>query len=891
MEKDLKEIMNKNKNIHSHNFENSKSFFINKKKYFSPLFNYENRANFKYLKTESDTFLNKNKMKLVKNQNKNNTITLMNKNSNNNHSTHIFFPNNMLRKVVYVDQNNKTLSNDKTLNLLKEEKDYLNDNLLDILLSYYIDDKGNGINGLNLPLLIQHYNNNPRLKEILSQFDRYKLFKHNNNIESKTKGKLSKLIEDRFTMNNYKNMPPKTLKSTLADFNYHSIYSYNYENDSNNNLNSNFNNYNFEKSNTNNIFRKIITNSNNNNSSSTKKRKKDKNKDNAFNDILGLINSKVIESPNKKQKLEDISKIEEEEDNNEEENKNTNKFMRSFLRANSRMENVLTGFNLTNKLFRDDNKNNSSLYVKDANGNMVKINFKQKKKNGLAPINEGGKEIQDMRMLKSIYEKMKQQLNIDIEKTIFHRRYSYDIKAHYKNPLMLLFHQGDNAEVKKKKDKNEKKNNNNIIMNKLNEEKEKKEKNKKLISELQNLEKKQQNHRKSSKSIKIKAKQSSKKIIIKSPSKNKNLSPIKNVNENLNTNIKEPEIDPKIKELLNDIKNNPQNESTTYNEEYDFIKDINFDFYSSGEETEAVTLQKKMRYIRKKKNKYLFSIFTFISKNTDFSKEFTKGDLIKYLINDEFRFNFQQLKEQIAKGRILSYNCLNPRGFGLDNKIFIKDLEIINYLYRYIEDKDSIFYKAIYHPKKDKNKDELKDNNNEALNNMLDKNKNDELKKKRRYSVLYRRPTKEYSEDKFKSPKKIKEKKKKPVNSDEIITQSEKKLLILNEINLTNELKYQISISNDKESREKFKNLLNKIESLRNLDSNEYVKCLKRNYEMYKEEVNEIIKAKQIEDRLNGFLDCLNYQRNNLKDKHKYNMSLLNVKDNKFSSTFENNIN
>ena len=55
-----------------------------------------------------------------------------------------------------------------------------------------------------------------------------------------------------------------------------------------------------------------------------------------------------------------------------------------------------------------------------------------------------------------------------------------------------------------------------------------------------------------------------------------------------------------------------------------------------------------MRYIRKKKNKYLFSIFTFISKNTDFSKEFTKGDLIKYLINDEFRFNFQQLKEQIV---------------------------------------------------------------------------------------------------------------------------------------------------------------------------------------------------------------------------------------------------
>ena len=115
--------------------------------------------------------------------------------------------------------------------------------------------------------------------------------------------------------------------------------------------------------------------------------------------------------------------------------------------------------------------------------------------------------------------------------------------------------------------------------------------------------------------------------------------------------------------------------------------------------------------------------------------------------------------------------------------------------------------------------------------------------------------------------------------------------VLLNEINLTNELKYQISVSNDKESREKFKNLLNKIEGLRSLDSNEYIKSLKRNYEMYKEEVKEIIKAKEIEERLNGFIDSLNYQRSNLKDKHKYIMSLLYIKDNRFESTFENNAN
>ena len=60
---------------------------------------------------------------------------------------------------------------------------------------------------------------------------------------------------------------------------------------------------------------------------------------------------------------------------------------------------------------------------------------------------------------------------------------------------------------------------------------------------------------------------------------------------------------------------------------------------------------------------------------------------------------------------------------------------------------------------------------------------------------------------------------------------------------------------------------------------------------MYKEEVNEIIKAKEIEERLNGFVDSLNYQRNNLKDKHKYITSSLYIKDNKFESTLEHNIN
>ena len=80
---------------------------------------------------------------------------------------------------------------------------------------------------------------------------------------------------------------------------------------------------------------------------------------------------------------------------------------------------------------------------------------------------------------------------------------------------------------------------------------------------------------------------------------------------------------------------------------------------------------------------------------------------------------------------------------------------------------------------------------------------------------------------------------------------------------------------------------MNKIESLRRLSGDEYVKSLKQNFSMFKDEADEILKAKEIEERLNGFINDLNYQRNNLKDKHKYIMSLMYIKDNKFLSYFE----
>ena len=882
IEKDLNEILNRKNNYDENEESNMRRTYINKNQSFEPLINFKNRQTIEYVNTQGESFLKPNKMKLIKNNNNRNGITLINKN---NYSNKYLKPD-MMRKVLYIDQYNNTLSSDKTLNLINEEKKYINDNIHKFLFKYYFDEKGNKI---YLPLLTQenskNYNFNSNSKfsydsngKFLTEFDKRKNGKLNNDENSKeAEGKLGKLIYDRFTMNNYRNVTPSKMKGNITNFNLKNNYEFDFNFD--------------EEITPSRNFHKTLQNFNIN--VSKKKRNKEKTKNNVLNDILGIINSKVITTPIKK-----VNSIKKNKDNEEDDNEKQNKFSRKYVRALSRMENVINDFNLTNKLFGEGHNNLMSLFlIKDTKGNNIKIRFKDKGNNLLAPINEEGEEIKDMRILKNINEHTKLQFNKDVEEKMLQKSFSYDYISNFVNPIADVMNKDNSDENNKKKEKNE----NKILKKKIDEEKLKKEKEKEkrnnrlLINKLEKLEKsekKKQNHFKIlSKAIKIKERKISTNKNINSPMKKSNISQIKNNNKDILDTKVEPEItDPEIKSLLNDIKNIKQDLSTFYHEEDDFIQDFNFDFYSSSDESESANIKKKMRHIRKKKNKYLFSIFNYIAKNTDFKKEFTKGDLIKYLINEDFKYNFQQLKEQITLGRQITYGTLDPGFLSGEKKIFIKDLEIINYLFRYIEDKDSIFYRAVYNPKKHKNKKgKQADNDNEKQNQMLTSKKG---RKKKRLSVYNRGITKEYMEDKNKLSKKKNEKKRKSsVAENEVITQSEKKLLILNEINLTNEIKYQISISNDKESREKFKNLLNKIESLRNLDSNEYVKMLKKNYDMFKDEINEIIKAKEIEERLNGFVDNLNYQRNNLKDKHKYIMSLLFVKDNKFLSTFEKNLN
>jgi len=900
IEKDLIDILNKNKSNNNNN-KNNISYpkkFINNNDKFSPLAQYQNNSRIKYLENLGDSFLKQNKMKLIKNKTSDKMLMdLMNKNIKINSINQSIKPKMMAREILYIDQNNKTINQNKALNLLNEEKyiikDYLNK--YNNFRSNFFDDKGNGA---NLPLLTQKAcNTNPQFNydtkfsfdptvKLITELGQNKLDDNidnykDTNLSTSGGGKLGKLIKDRFTMNNYRNINFSRMKNDSYVFKSGSHVSNfdpydpddHYDNDNKNNEKTNekfkiiHSHYHHHIKNL--IYKKPPL-------SKKKKKKKEeeklneeisRNNDNLLKDILCLIKSKVIASPIKK------------------------KHKRKRARRFSCLENVIGNFNLANKFFGGNSINNSfntQFKLKGSNKKLINVVFKKRKNSVLVPINEKGEEIKDRRIINKLMNKAKDKLNDDAhtQSNIYQKRLSFDTKEHFINPLDDEYEKSSGDSSLSGFSNNNSKNN--LEINKTNnEEKEKNRKNRK------NGKKSKKSKNKDKKKQKIKNHKSSKK---------KNISEMKNKENNdketNNKNAKEKRdydyiIDPKVKNLLIDAENEDQNNKDFYKEEDDFIRDFNFDFYSSEEE-EEITLHKKMRQIRKRKNKFLFLIFNYIAKNKKFNKDFKKPDLIKCLLNDEFKFNFRQLKAQIIKDRELAINSILSNKEEDYKKVHVEDLEIINYLYHYIEDKNSLFYKAIYNPIRRKSVEikDIEDYDNK-FNQILDDPKEEVLKKGRRFSIYQYRPQKIFDEDKlYISKKKNKIKKEKQgKNLHEFITENEKKLLLINEITLTNEIRYQISIASDKEIKEKFINLLNKIESLRSLDSNEFAKSFKENYDMYKDEAMEILKAKEIEERLNGFIDSLNYERSNLKEKHKYIMSLLSIKDNKFLSILEKRLN
>ena len=860
IEKELTDLLNKEKNDKIENFnDNNKNRYNNS--YYSLINNKQTRMKiyngklFKDIKDNNIIKENDNKLSNIKKEKKNLYNQYLNSNL-------------IKRKVLFIDRNNNTITNDNTITLLKDEKD--------LLLEKFMINKDDTGNKINLPLLQNDNKFTNNNKNFLTEFNN-KLINQNTGNEQEKSGSLSKLIKDKFSMHNYKNMK---ISLTTKEYAY---YNPNWQNNETKN-DETFDNFNINigQNKINNIF--IQT------KQKRARTRNQKRKSDLFSDLFGVIQAKTIgpkinknKSKNKNKKIE-IKNKEKEKEKEKIKTKGKDKKYNKKMKYNklSSQPNII--ISIYRKLLKNKEKEiknilNKPITLKDK-GKKLTVTLVEKD-NKILPVDEKGEEIKHPKLLIDLYQQIKSMLNIEKEKLFLKkRRLSYNPLMLFKNPIKIAITQ----------------NKNNSSLSSIISESISKEESVIKLNESINI--KQENEKKE----KTDKKEKPILLINKSPFKKRksNLFSENKISLNhIKSQISKDKIgDKQIKSKRQSISKEEKNKNDTnefiYKEEDDFIKDFNFEFDSSEDENSNANVQKLMRQNRKKINKYLFEIFQYIAKIANI-ENFKKEDLTKLLIDKDFRNTFRLLKEQIIRQRELVRDSLDPEGKDKKKKIYIKDMEIINYLYKYITDKNSLFYKSIYKRIKKEQKEEEeklnKENNYEKMFDMLKKSSKDEIKS-RQYS-LYTRNRKGYAEDNNKK-RKIESKKffKKKINRVdlEFISQDEKKRLIMGEINLTNEIRYQISISHDKESKEKFKNLLNKIESLRNLSGDEYVKSLKKNFLMFKDEAEDILKAKEIEERLNGFINDLNDQRNNLKDKQRFIMSLLLIKDNKFLSSFENEV-
>ena len=145
---------------------------------------------------------------------------------------------------------------------------------------------------------------------------------------------------------------------------------------------------------------------------------------------------------------------------------------------------------------------------------------------------------------------------------------------------------------------------------------------------------------------------------------------------------------------------------------------------------------------------------------------------------------------------------------------------------------------------------------------------------------------------KFKKEPKKKEivLKDKTIDEDENkISKEEKNQLLIDEINLINEIKIYMSTIDDPENQKKFENLLKQIESYKKMDDKDYIKKLKENFGSLKEEISDRFRVKEIEDRINGFVNNLDKDIDKFEVKRSFYNRYINIVDHKFKSTVNQN--
>ena len=265
--------------------------------------------------------------------------------------------------------------------------------------------------------------------------------------------------------------------------------------------------------------------------------------------------------------------------------------------------------------------------------------------------------------------------------------------------------------------------------------------------------------------------------------------------------------------------------------------------------------------IKRKRSKTMKLLFSYIKHHLkDEIKEGINEEKIKKLLSEqEFRETVDLLKVQIDKTK--EFSNKDP------SKIIapITDDEVIIILYSEIIKEEKMLSQNYNSSKKLKSSyiPQIHLKNQKQKSGIQDKDEKDLEEEEEKENIEYIRIKQEREKEK------------------------EKLKYMVNEMTLSNELRFHIQETNNKELRERFQSILSQIESYQNLNMADYVEAIKNNYLLLKEEMNKIISDKETEERINGFITNLDIERNVLESKWYYLSSKLNIIDNKFHSYIE----
>ena len=311
------------------------------------------------------------------------------------------------------------------------------------------------------------------------------------------------------------------------------------------------------------------------------------------------------------------------------------------------------------------------------------------------------------------------------------------------------------------------------------------------------------------------------------------------LNENVKIELKKIVNNPKAISQTKELKKNETNNNLNVD-----LKNNSFSNNLILKESLRNEENKLIIKIERKKNKTIKLLYSFLK---GYLKDIIEKDKIKELLEKpEFKTNFDLLKSQM--------NQLNE----LKN-ISITDVRKKS---KILTDEDVIDIICEEFNKQNYKKEEKPTPKSTYIPSLHLKNKKTNQKENKK-----------------------EEKKEEPQTEVNQEKENEKLQLIANGINLTNELKYHIKETYNKEFRKRFQLILEKIESYQGLSTNEYVDTLKSNYILLKEEMNQVIRDKEREERINTFMSHLDSDRNIFEKKWNFCNDKIYVIDSKFQTT------